>query len=605
MMSRGPFEDAIAEKVFAPGTLLELREEVIAFPDKHAPHHEGVKYKVFPNAPQTLVDVFEIPKAKGVMENEFLVFEDDRRTFTQVYAEAAALGDVLVNGFGVQRGDRVCAVSKNRIEYLVAFIAVTSVGACFVPMNSWWKTKELEYGLENSGTKVVICDADRYKFLEPILDKLDTVEKVLLLNGPGTDAFAPHAKRIAYDDAVAKHQGATMPPFTASKDENALIMYTSGTTGHPKGVVMTHRSICHALFSAIAHAVLNKTVAAVKAGITPTAEEPTPEELSKAGVLLNVPLFHATGLHAVCMISIVTCRKIVMMSKWNPERALQLVERERITAFTGVPTMVLDMMNHPNFSKYDTSSLEAVGGGGAAPPSTITKDIGKNFKNAAPTQGFGMTETNALSVLTDGDAYCAKPTSCGRAVPTLLLAIWDDNDKPVPTGQKGNVMVKSASVMKEYWRKPEATADTITRDGWLRTGDVGHLDEEGYLYLGGRTKEIIIRGGENISCVTVEDGVYQHPGVAECAAIPVPHPSLGEEVGIVVFPKNGAKLTLEEIVAKCSDLAKFECPTHLYLWPEQLPRGATGKIVKRDIRQIIEDKKLLSEQQKQAPASKL
>ncbi|GBG32653.1 Acyl-coA synthetase, putative [Hondaea fermentalgiana] len=596
-------EAAIAEKVFAPGTLLEIGEEVIAFPDKHAPHHDGVKYKVFPNAPQTLVDVFNIPKAKGVMDNEFLVFEDDRRTFGQVFAEAAALGDALVNGLGVQRGDRVCVVSKNRIEYIVALIAVTSVGACFVPMNSWWKTKELEYGLDNSGTKVVICDADRYKFLEPVLDKLTGLSKVLLLSGPGTDAFAPHAKRIAYDDAIAKHQGASMPPFVATKDENALIMYTSGTTGHPKGVVLTHRSICHALTAAVAHSALTKTIEAVKAGTAPAAEESAEATKAKA-ILLNVPLFHATGLHAVCIISILACRKIVMMGKWEPERALQLVERERITNFTGVPTMVLDMMNHPNLSKYDTSSLEAIGGGGAAPPSSMVKDVGKNFKKASPNQGFGMTETNAVAALTDGDAYRAKPTSCGRAVPTVEIAVWDDNDKPVPAGQKGNVMIKGASVMKEYWGKPEATAETITRDGWLRTGDVGHLDEDGYLHLGGRTKEIIIRGGENISCVAVEDGVFQHPGVAECAAIPVPHPSLGEEVGIVVFPKNGAKLTLEEIVAKCDDLAKFECPTHLYIWPEQLPRGATGKIVKREIRQIIEDNKILSEQQKN-PKSKL
>ncbi|GBG32651.1 Acyl-coA synthetase, putative [Hondaea fermentalgiana] len=594
-------EAAIDATLHAPGTLLEMREEVIAFEENHAPHHKGVKYQVYPNGPQTLVDLFSFPKATGNLDNPFLVYEDKRYTFREADEEASALGSALINDFGVKTLDRVCIVSKNRPEYAIGVMASTSVGATCVPMNSWWKTKELEYGLDNSGTKIVLCDLDRYKLLVPILDKLTNLEKVILFDDANAGSVEPHPKLLMYKDVVSKRRGDAMPPLTAGKDDNALIMYTSGTTGHPKGVVLTHRSICHAITCAVAHSIRQKMMAAVKAGKTFTPEEVDPKHFA---VLLNVPLFHATGLHSVFFLSFVIGRKMVMMDKWNIEQALQLIERERITNFTGVPTMVLDMMNHPNFKKYDTSSLEAVGGGGAAPPSTMVKDVQSNFKSAAPLQGFGMTETNALTCLNDGDTYAERPTSCGRATPSMQIAIWDDNDKPLPAGQKGNVMVKGAANLKEYWRKPEATADTMTADGWLRTGDVGHIDEGGYLHLGGRTKEIIIRGGENISCVAVEDGVYQHPGVAECAAIPVPHPTLGEEVGIVVFPKNGAKLTLEEIVAKCEDLAKFECPTHLYIWSEQLPRGATGKIVKREIRQIIEDNKILSEQQKN-PKSKL
>mmetsp|Transcript_8735 Transcript_8735/g.15287 ORF Transcript_8735/g.15287 Transcript_8735/m.15287 type:complete len:294 (-) Transcript_8735:92-973(-) len=293
------------------------------------------------------------------------------------------------------------------------------------------------------------------------------------------------------------------------------------------------------------------------------------------------------------------------MSKWVPEEALQLIERERITNFIGVPTMVLDMMFHPNFKKYDTSSLEAAGGGGAAPPSTMVADIDRHFLKTNPVQGYGMTETNALTVLNDGETYKERTSSCGRPVPGVQVAIWDNNHQPVPPGVRGNVMIRGAGNLKEYWRKPEATTDTVTRDGWLHTGDIGTLDEEGFLHLGGRTKEIIIRGGENISCVVVENGAYLHPDVAEVAAIPVPHPTLGEEVGIVIYPKDGAQPSLEDIRASCQHLAKFEQPTHLYYWPEQLPRGATGKIVKLEIRDRIKTENLLSEQQKHAPPSKL
>lgn len=602
-------DDAVAQKVFAPGSLLEIAEEVIEFPDKHAPHHHGVKHKVFPNGPQTLVDLFAIPTKKGVAQKEFLVYEDERRTFQQVFDEAAALGQALVKTCGVQKGDRVCALSKNRIEYVVTLIASTSIGAVFVPMNSWWKSKELQYGLDNSGTKVLICDAERYEFAEPILDQVPSLTNVLLLDGPGSEKARPHAKMSLYNEVVAKFHGQPMPPFTAGKDDNAMIMYTSGTTGHPKGVVMTHRSICHAIIAAVAHSAYTKALSTGTQGSNKSSsgdkKKKNAKDASAPAILLTVPLFHATGLHVVCLISIFACRKIVMVSKWEPERALELIEREKITHFTGVPTMVLDMMNHPNFAKYDTSTLQNVAGGGAAPPSTMVDDVGKKFKKASAGQGFGMTETNAIAALNDGAAYRAKPTSCGRAVPSMEIAIWDENDKPVRAYEKGSVMIKGASVMKEYWRKPEATADTITADGWLRTGDVGHLDEDGYLHLGGRSKEIIIRGGENISCVAVEDGVYKHPNVAEVAAIPVPHPTLGEEVGIVVFPKHGGKVSLEEIHQYCDDLAKFQRPTHLYIWPEQLPRGATGKIVKLEIREAIKTQNILSEQQKQQPRSKL
>jgi len=590
-------EKKVWDQVFAPGTPFEVREEVISYEGESA-HFKGVKYEVFPNGPQTLLDIYKVPVANGAMKLDFLVDETSRLTFQETYNLSAALGSALVKDFGLQKGDRVITLSKNRNEYLVALIGSTSVGGVSVPMNSYWKTKELEYGVENSGAKVIVCDADRYKSLEPILDKLTSLKHVLLLSGPGADKFKPHPKVVFFDDAVRKHQGAAMPVVSVGKDDNAMIMYTSGTTGHPKGVVLTHRSIAHNLTAAASAMAYEKNLAAAKTG---KALDP-PLDPSKTAFLLAVPLFHVTGHHCVCLLSILSCRKIVIMSKWDPEHALQLIETEKCTNFTGVPTMVLDMMSHPNFKKYDTSTLVSVGGGGAAPPSTMVGEVDRNFKGASPLQAWGMTETNGIATLNEGDLYRRKPSSCGKAVPTTEIAIWDANDKPVPTNEEGELVIRGALMLKEYWNNLEATAKNITADGWFRTGDVGVIDEEGYLHLRGRSKEIIIRGGENISCVVVENAVYQHPEIAEVAAIPVPHPTLGEEVGIAVFTKGNARPSLESIRKICGDLARYEMPTHLYIWPEQLPRGDTGKIHKRTILADIKDGKIRDEA---VPVSKL
>jgi len=596
-------ETAVSTKVFAPGSLLEMNEELIEYPERNAPHHEGVMHTVFPNAPQTMLDLFQVPAMRGALDKDFLVYKSKRFTFGETMDAAAALGYVLVNSFGVKTGDRVCILSKNRPEYVIGLVAATSIGAVAVPMNSWWKTKELEYGLSHSGSRVVICDADRFKNLVPILDNLPELEKVLLLSGPGSSSQPSHPRRELFDEVVQSGKGKAMPIFDGHKDSSAILMYTSGTTGFPKGVVLTHRGVAHALTAAVAHGVFMKAVELAKsqkAGTNPADGQDSQEK--NPAVLLNVPLFHATGLHAILMISFLSCRKLVMMPNWDPLEALRLIERERITSFTGVPTMSIQMMNHPSFNEFDTSSLSSVGGGGAAAPPSMVKDIGSKFKKASPGQGYGMTETNAFICLIGGEEFKARPSSTGRPSPGNIVEIWDEEGNRLPVGQRGRVMFKGAGLMKEYFKNPSATAKVVTREGFLDTGDVGHLDSAGYLHLGGRNKDMIIRGGENISSAVVENAVYEHPAVAEVAAIPVPHPTLGEEVGIVVHPKGGMEkdVTLESIQKTCSELAYFQMPTHIYIWNTELPRGATGKIVKREIIESIKNEKILSEQQKSA-----
>jgi long-chain acyl-CoA synthetase len=318
------------------------------------------------------------------------------------------------------------------------------------------------------------------------------------------------------------------------------------------------------------------------------AAEPPNKPSANPAVLLNVPLFHATGLLAVLMISIVVGRKTVFMYKWEPEAALKLVEKEKITQFTGVPTMILEMLQHPNFSKYDTSSLEGVGGGGAPPPPQMVKDVGKKFKKASAGQGYGLSETSAFTTLIGGPAFVAKPTSCGRPVPGCTIEIWDlDSNQPLPEPESiGKVMIKGANVMKEYWRNPKATAEAITPTGYFDSGDIGKIDKDGYVYILDRAKQLLIRGGENIATAEVEAAVYNHDQVAECAVIGVDHPTLGEEVGVAIHPKPGGapSITLESIRQACASLANFKKPTHVFIYHEPLPKGATGKILKRQIR---------------------
>jgi len=570
--------------MFGPGSPFEVVVEKVAFEGSNLPHHKGQEYKVFKNMMQTLTDLYEMPIAKGYGPKEFLVYDDERLTYNQVFQQAGQLGHVLVDKFGVQNGDRVCIVSRNCPEYLIAFIAATSIGAVAVRMNSWWTTKELEYGLENSGSRVVFCDQDRLKHMLPILDSLKDLCGVVLMRGGNTDQ---HEKIQSFDQVVELGSGFSMPANSATKDDNAVLMYTSGTTGHPKGVVMTHRGITHALNAVAVHHIVQRG----------SNEKSAKKGSLEKSIMLTVPLFHATGLHMIFLVSIMVCRKIVMMYKWDPEKALQLIERERVTQFTGVPTMVLEMMQCPNFNQYDTSSLEGVGGGGAPPPPSIVGQIGTKFKRASAGQGYGATETNAVLCVIASQDYAARPKSCGKPLPTVELEIWDENGTKLPPNIPGRVMARGANIMKEYWRKPEATKKAITANGFYETGDVGQLDDEGFLYILGRNKlDMVIRGGENISSAEVEGVIFSIKGVAEASVFGIPHPTLGEEVAVAIFqdPEYAGEITLRYIQNACRDiLANFKIPTRLFIWPTRLPRGATGKTLKRAIKeQVMKTSKL-------------
>ncbi len=546
------FDESVTA-VTAPGQMFSVVETEVL----------GQPTKIYQNALPSLRSLFDLARTRG--EAVFLVYEDERLSFDTVMAQVDAIADLLVNHYGVQKGDRVAIGMRNYPEWITSFAAITSVGAIAVSLNAWWTAEELAYGLEDSGTSVLIADQERAVRAEGAFDTLGVRTIVVRSSGQ----LPPGAERL--EDVLTP--GAPMPAVDIDPDDDATILYTSGTTGHPKGAVSTHRAVVHGLFSFACRAAAN--------GLSAPPAEPHPYPTS---FILIVPLFHVTGCVAVMLSSWLGGSKLVLMYKWGPERALELIERERITNFVGVPTMSWDLLESPDFATRDTSSLLAVGGGGAPAPPELVRRVESSFTRGRPQIGYGMTETNAYGPGNTGDDYVRKPKSTGRWVPPMDIKIAGPDGEPLPVGEVGEICFRGPMLIRGYWNKPEATAETIV-DGWLFSGDIGRIDDEGFLYVEDRAKDMVIRAGENIYCAEVEAAIYEHPAVYEAAVFGIPHERLGEELVAAVFLKAGATLTADELRAHVGEkLAPFKVPSKVEFVTAALPRGASGKILKRELR---------------------
>ncbi|MGO9195622.1 MAG: class I adenylate-forming enzyme family protein [Acidimicrobiales bacterium] len=555
------YEEAIAA-VTAPGQRFELGTATV----------RGVETPLFVNAPPSLRDALAMAHLRG--EAEFLVYEDEHWSFGDVGRHVGALGALLVDHYGVRKGDRVAIAMRNYPEWIVSFAAILSIGAISVSMNAWWTEEEIDFALEDSGAKVVIADADRARRSAGPAERLGA--RILIVRAPEGTALPEGAERV--EDLL--DLDAELPAVAIDPDDDATILYTSGTTGHPKGAVSTHRAILQSLMGfgcRVTAEALRRPPAAAPATGTATAA-PSP------AFILVVPLFHVTGCVAVMLSCYLGGAKLVIMYKWEPERALELIEREQVTNFVGVPTQSWDLLESPRFKEFDTSSLESVGGGGAPAPPELVRRVASNFGSGRPGIGYGMTETNAYGPQNAGEDYLSHPTSTGRGTPILEIEVRDPDGNALPTGERGEIWFHGPHLIRGYWNNPEATAETIV-DGWLRSGDVGRVDAEGFVYVEDRAKDMVLRAGENVYSAEVEAVIYEHPAVYEVAVFGVPHERLGEEVAAVVFPKPGAAITVEELQAHVAKhLAVFKVPTRVVIVGDTLPRNAAGKILKRQLR---------------------
>ena len=554
-----PSHDEAVASLTAPGAEYELVTETIG----------GVEYRVFRSLPATLRDIYDEAR-RDHGDKDFLVLGRTRLTYAEVHDRASAIAHQLVHRYGIERGDRVAIGMRNCPEWVIAFMAITSCGGICVSLNGWWSGEELEFGLKDCGARVVFLDRPRYERLAGRLPALD-----VSCIGAGWEDRLP--EDVAdFDELLLEAAGAPMPDVELTPADDVVILFSSGTTGFPKGALSTHRAVLSAL--------ANWGFEAAVRIATGRLEEPEESPEFQPSVLMAFPLFHVGGSHASLLPSFGVGRKVVMMNRWDPEQALELIERERITAFLGVPTMTWELLHSPSLATRDLRSLVAVAGGGSPNPGGMVERLQDRMPERHWTFGWGMTETNAGGMANADEGLVERPESCGRPSPIIELKVIDHDGNELPPGERGELVLKSVTNMRCYWKRPEATAETI-RDGWLRTGDIAEIDEEGYVYIRDRVKDMVLRGGENIYSAEIERVVYLHPAVFEAAAFGVPDERLGEELAVVVMRRPGADLDAEAVRAHVArHLARFKVPRYVWLQDEPLPRIAVGKIDKLALR---------------------
>ncbi len=548
-------------------------EQVIATltaPDGQFPTCEqqirGNTYRVFQNAPANLRDMFAYCLQHG--PKDFVVYDGERLSFAETHRRAARLANALIEQYGIAKGDRIAIAMRNLPEWIIAYMAVTSSGAVAVPMNAWWVTEELAFGLDDSGARLVIADRERLERILPL--RADRDIKLILARADGL----PPEGVADLDAVIAGGSSDTMPEVAIEPDDDLSIMYTSGSTGYPKGAVSTHRGVISVVMNwvvmGIAVQILDGTF----------GQEP----VDQPSALVAIPLFHVTACNALFLLSVIPGRKLVLMHKWDVGKALQLIEAERITTFNSVPTQTFELLTAPNRGDYRLDSLMDLGAGGAARPPDHVARLKAAFPTSRPNMGYGLTETNAIGAVNGRDEYLGRPASVGKAsAPMAEIKIIDNQGNDLPSGERGEICIKSAANVRGYWNRPDDTAAAFV-DGWLHTGDVGYLDDEGYLFIVDRIKNVIIRGGENVAGLEVEAVLHAHEAVAEVAVFGLPDERLGETVAAVIQVTPGRSLDAAGLTAYAGEhLAAFKVPSRIWFQDTPLPRIASGKIDRRGL----------------------
>ncbi len=551
----------------APGAPFEM--EVVPI--------RGIPTRVWKNAPHNLGELLDLSRTHD--GRLFTILDDERVSYAANWRATAAFARAL-QAMGVGPGDRVAFAMRNLPEWPMVFFAITTIGAIAVPLNAWWTGAELAYGIRDSGSKIVIVDGERYERLREHRAMLPDVERWIVARGAGAVADTTALEEIVGAPASwAALPGDDRPRIAIDSDDAAAIFYTSGTTGQPKGALGTHRNMMTNILSG----GFSGARSFLRRG------EPVPEPQPRT-ILTVIPMFHVTACSAMLMGAMAGGNTTIFMRKWDAVRAMEIIEREQVNVTGGVPTIAWQLIEHPDRANYDLSSLEAIAYGGAPSAPELVRRIYEEF-GALPGNGWGMTETMATVTSHSSEDYLNRPTSAGPPVAVADLEIRaEDGVTVLPVGTVGELWARGPMIVMGYWNKPEATAETFV-DGWVRTGDLARLDEEGFLYIVDRAKDMVLRGGENIYSSEVENVLYDHPAVTDCAVIGIPHRTLGEEPAAIVHLAPGTTATEAELQDWVrARLAAFKVPVAIRFAADTLPRNANGKILKKDLKALFADR---------------
>ena len=534
----------------------------------------GETLKTFTNAPASLGDVWALASMHG--DKTYLIYEDESWSYAEAYAESASVVNWM-HANGIKQGDRVAMAFRNYPEWMILYWALTAAGITVVGMNAWWVTDELQYGLQDSAPKAFIGDIERLERFLPLREEFPDM-KVIGMR-------LPQPMDGVIDYAELRDFGGEMPKVEVDGDEDACIFYTSGTTGRPKGAQLTQRGCVLNLMNVAFMSAASNMAEAVANGTVD--QMPAPGEGPAPTMLVTTPLFHVTANNCVSQPCTLAGGTLIFMYKWDAGEALKIIEKHKVTNLSGVPVMAREIIMHPDFDKHDTSTLVTLGGGGAQLQPDLVGKIDDALENGQANTGYGMTETCGLITAVVGAFFLDKPESCGPLVPTMIGKVIDADGNDLPQGEVGELCVKGGNVIKGYLNREEATAESI-QNGWLRTGDIARIDDEGFVFIVDRAKDMVLRGGENIYCAEVESAIFKHEAVAETTAFGVEDERLGEEVGAAVVVAEGAELTADELREHCSKLlANFKIPRYIWLRTEKLPRNASGKFLKRELRDTL------------------
>jgi long-chain acyl-CoA synthetase len=565
-LAAGPTIEEIRMVLCSPGLPFEIEQVEV----------EGRCIRSWKNAAPSMSALVENSREYGDMD--FIVYKDERLSFAEHYRKVAAVAHQLIDRFGIMQGDRVAIAMRNYPEWSIAFWAAAAAGAVVVPLNAWWTSEELEYGLTDSGTRLVFADAERLERLRHITSDLP-VEHIVAVR-----CEAVPQSVITIDSLLhGASDDVNLPALSITPEDNATLFYTSGTTGFPKGTLGTHRNFCSAAltmpFSGV-QGILRSGASLLDL----LALKKTPR-----AALLTVPLFHVTGCHGLMLGIMSNGGKLVMMHKWDPVAALGLIEQEKINVFSGVPAMVRQLLDTNEIEKRDVSTVTNIGYGGAPAPPDLLRRINAVMPAVGASNGWGITETSAGIATNGGHDYANKPDSVGPAAPVCDVKVVNAAGEQLAAGELGELWVRGPNVVKGYWRQPQASAAAFT-NGWFHTGDLGKIDEQGFIYLLDRLKDMIIRGGENIYCAEVEAALSEHPAVVLACVFALPDKVLGEQVGAVVQlgpDETVSEQALQEFLA--NHLAAYKVPTKIWTRNEALPTGATGKVQKKELKAFYTD----------------